>query len=613
MDTATRKFRVEAIKPSDPSCERSFVAFVLNPIYKLYSHVIGEEKEAMSAVLGAAGIVLKKRDYKLDPHPLLRLVMRKFLKNSVSAIVDAMEIKIPSPDKGAHKKVVRHYRGGMSSAPSQSMLKSDPQGPLVINVVKQYPAADGSSFMCFGRIYSGTVKVGDRVRVLGEQYTVADQEDMGVATVKAISLSQARYKVDVDKASAGALVLLEGIDQTIGKTATITSVPSSGPSGTDVNEIEIFSPLNFFTIPALKVAVEPLKPSQLPKLVEGLRSVSKSFPLVTTKVEDSGEHILCGTGELHMDVALHDLRVLFSSIEVKVSDPSVAFRETVVEQSFVKLDALSPNSKNRISMIAEPVNKTLASHISSGKFDTSWGEKKMSSALRKTYGWDALASRSIWAFGPSAGDTNILLDDTLPGDVDKTLLSSVRDSVVQGFRWSTREGPLCDEPMRQVKFKVIDALVASDGIHRGAGQIIPTARRATNSAFLNASPRLMEPTLRVEIVALEDTVRSIYKIVGGRRGNIVDDYKQQGTPFRVLIAHIPAIDAYGFETDLRIRTQGQAFCMQVFDHWSLVPGDPLDDNFIVQPLEKAPTAALARDFMVKTRRRKGLGDVVVTF
>lgn len=64
------------------------------------------------------------------------------------------------------------------------------------------------------------------------------------------------------------------------------------------------------------------------------------------------------------------------------------------------------------------------------------------------------------------------------------------------------------------------------------------------------------------------------------------------------------IESFGFETDLRYHTQGQAFCLSVFDHWAIVPGDPLDKNIVLRPLEPAPIQHLAREFMVKTRRRK---------
>ena len=202
------------------------------------------------------------------------------------------------------------------------------------------------------------------------------------------------------------------------------------------------------------------------------------------------------------------------------------------------------------------------------------------------------------------------MDDTLPSEVDKTLLGSVKDSIIQGFKWGCREGPLCDEPIRNVKFKILDALVASEPIHRGGGQIIPTARRVAYSSFLLASPRLMEPFYLVEIQAPADVVQSIYPVLARRRGHVVHDSPKPGAPFYVVKAYIPVIDSFGFETDLRSYTQGQAFCQQVFDHWAVVPGDPLDKNVILHLLEPSPPPALARDFMVKTRRRKGLSEDV---
>ena len=74
--------------------------------------------------------------------------------------------------------------------------------------------------------------------------------------------------------------------------------------------------------------------------------------------------------------------------------------------------------------------------------------------------------------------------------------------------------------------------------------------------------------------------------------------------FDGLQAFLPVIESFGFETDLRYHTQGQAFCLSVFDHWSIVPGDPLDKSVVLRPLEPAPVQHLAREFMVKTRRRK---------
>ena len=226
------------------------------------------------------------------------------------------------------------------------------------------------------------------------------------------------------------------------------------------------------------------------------------------------------------------------------------------------------------------------------------------------YDWDVLAARSVWAFGPDMNGPNALVDDTLAGEVDKKLVSAIQASVVQGFQWGAREGPLCDEPMRNVKFKLTDAVVPEKVFERGGGQVIPTARRACLSSFLMATPRLMEPVYYVEIQTPADCISAIYTVLAKRRGHVTADVPKPGTPIFIVKAFLPVMESFGFETDLRYHTQGQAFCLSVFDHWQIVPGDPLDKAQILRPLEPAPMQGLARDFMVKTRRRKGMTDDV---
>ena len=164
--------------------------------------------------------------------------------------------------------------------------------------------------------------------------------------------------------------------------------------------------------------------------------------------------------------------------------------------------------------------------------------------------------------------------------------------------------------VRNCKFKILDAVIAPELIHRGGGQIIPTSRRVAYSAFLLATPRLMEPYYFSEVIAPADCVSAVYSVLARRRGHVTQDAPLPGSPLYTLKAFIPAIDSFGFETDLRTHTQGQAFCMSVFHHWQIVPGDPLDKSIVIKPLEPQPVNHLAREFMVKTRRRKGLSEDV---
>ena len=89
----------------------------------------------------------------------------------------------------------------------------------------------------------------------------------------------------------------------------------------------------------MKLAVEPLNPAELPKMVEGLRRVSKSYPMSSTRVEESGEHVIFGTGELYLDCIMHDLRTVYSDIEIKVAGKKhvtffVRFARTSTKLSF---------------------------------------------------------------------------------------------------------------------------------------------------------------------------------------------------------------------------------------------------------------------------------------
>ena len=189
------------------------------------------------------------------------------------------------------------------------------------------------------------------------------------------------------------------------------------------------------------------------------------------------------------------------------------------------------------------------------------------------------------------------MDDTLPSEVDKKLLNSVRELVLQGFSWGCREGPLCDEPMRNVKFKVLDATVAEMPIHRGGGQIIPTSRRAFLAAMMVASPRLMEPVFMVEIQCPEGAMGGVYSSLNRKRGTVVEETNRPGTPMYNVKAYLPVSESFGFTGFLRQNTAGQAFPQMVFHHWDVVNGDPWEDDKV-------------KEIVLAGRKRKGLKDTI---
>jgi len=148
--------------------------------------------------------------------------------------------------------------------------------------------------------------------------------------------------------------------------------------------------------------------------------------------------------------------------------------------------------------------------------------------------------------------------------------------VVSGFQWSTREGPIGEEPLRSTRFNILDVTLHADSIHRGTGQIMPTTRRAMYAAMLLAKPAILEPVYLVEIQVPEQAMGGIYGVLTRRRGHVFEEVQRPGTPLYNIKAYLPVNESFGFVADLRSNTAGQAFPQSVFDHYQILPGDVYD-------------------------------------
>lgn len=149
--------------------------------------------------------------------------------------------------------------------------------------------------------------------------------------------------------------------------------------------------------------------------------------------------------------------------------------------------------------------------------------------------------RKIWCFGPDGTGANIIVDVTRAVQY----LNEIKDSVVAGFQWATKEGVLCEENMRGVRFNVHDVTLHADAIHRGGGQIIPTTRRVLYACQLTAAPRIMEPVYLVEIQVPSAASGGIFGVLNKRRGVPIGTEAVQGTPMEVVKAYLPVNESFG--------------------------------------------------------------------
>eukprot|EP00894_Picocystis_sp_ML_P004009 jgi/Pico_ML_1/54526/g4861.t2 len=350
--------------------------------------------------------------------------------------------------------------------------------------------------------------------------------------------------------------------------------------------------MKFSVSPVVRVAVECKVASDLPKLVDGLKRLSKSDPMVQCTIEETGEHIIAGAGELHLEICLKDLQEDFmGGAPLRISDPVVSFRETVSDTSDHMVMSKSPNKHNRLYMQANPLEEGLSEDIDEGKISPRDEPKARGKFLAEKYGWDKeVGAKKIWCFGPETTGPNLLVDMCK----GVQYLNEIKDSCVAAFQWATKEGPLAEENMRGIRFEIHDVTLHTDAIHRGGGQIIPTCRRVLYAAELTAKPRLMEPIYLVEIQAPEQALGGIYSVLNQKRGMVFEEAQRPGTPIYNIKAYLPVIESFGFTSTLRAATSGQAFPQSVFDHWELMPSDPLQ------------AGSQTNQFVLDIRKRKGL-------
>jgi len=556
---------------------RGFNQFVLDPIYKMFDAIMNFKKDQTQKLLEKLEIKLSAEEKEKEGKPLLKCVMKKWIPAG-DTMLQMITIHLPSPVVAQKYRMEMLYEGPKDDDVAVAIAGCDPKGPLCLYVSKMVPTSDKGRFYAFGRVFSGTVATGQKVRIMGPKYEPGKKEDLFQKQIQRTILMMGRYIEPIPDVPCGNIVGLVGVDQYLVKTGTITTYEKA-------HNLKV---MKFSVSPVVRVAVEAHNPSELPKLVEGLKRLSKSDPMVQCTIAESGEHIVAGAGELHLEICLKDLEEDHACIKLKKSDPVVSYRETVQETSSQTCLSKSPNKHNRLYMTAEPFPEGLAEAIDDGDIKPTDDPKVRGRTLADKYDWDVGVARKIWGFGPEGTGPNVLCDATK----GVQYLNEIKDSVVAGLQWATKEGPQCEENVRGVRFNIHDVTLHADAIHRGGGQIIPTARRCLYACMLTAQPTLFEPIYLCEIQCPEAAVGGIYGVLNRRRGVVIEESAVVGTPMFVVKAHLPVNESFGFTSKLREATGGQAFPQCVFDHWKFLP-----DN---------KTAEVITDI----RKRKGLKEEI---
>uniref|UniRef100_A0A3B4YPJ3 Eukaryotic translation elongation factor 2 n=1 Tax=Seriola lalandi dorsalis TaxID=1841481 RepID=A0A3B4YPJ3_SERLL len=559
FDPSAGKFSKTSTGPDGQKLPRTFSQLVLDPIFKVFDAIMNFKKDETAKLIDKLDVKLDSEDKEKEGKPLLKAVMRRWLPAG-EALLQMITIHLPSPVTAQKYRCELLYEGPGDDEAAMGIKNCDPKAPLMMYISKMVPTSDKGRFYAFGRVFSGCVSTGLKVRIMGPNFTPGKKEDLYIKPIQRTILMMGRYVEPIEDVPCGNIVGLVGVDQFLVKTGTITT----------------FEQVMYCCIYVFSLQKPTRICPDVPKLIQ-----------LYNKFLFSSHHII--------QKPLPPIISLLTpspAISFQKSDPVVSYRETVTEESDQMCLSKSPNKHNRLFMKSRPFPDGLAEDIEKGDVSSRQELKARARYLADKYEWEVTEARKIWCFGPDGTGPNLLIDMTK----GVQYLNEIKDSVVAGFQWATKEGVLCEENMRAIRFDIHDVTLHADAIHRGGGQIIPTARRVLYASQLTAQPRLMEPVYLVEIQCPEQVVGGIYGVLNRKRGHVFEESQVMGTPMFVVKAYLPVNESFGFTADLRSNTGGQAFPQCVFDHWQILQGDPNDPA--------------SRPFQViaEIRKRKGLKE-----
>jgi len=584
----TKKWTKKGYDKKGKKLERAFCTFILKPISTLFDAIMNEKVDIYTKMIKKLGFQIPKDARELRAKPLLKRVMQTWLP-AATTLLQMIVNHLPSPRVAQAYRAENLYSGPMEDEAGVAIASCDPKGPLMMYISKMVPTSEKGRFYAFGRVFSGTITTGHTVRIQGPDYVPGKKTDLYVKKVQRVVLMMGRYVEQMVDCPCGNIVGLVGIDAYLLKAGTITTFA----------EAHNFVTMKYSVSPVVRVAVEVQNASDLPKLMEGLKRLAKSDPLVLCMTGPTGEHIVAGAGELHLEICLKDLKEDFmKGAPIKISEPVVSFCETNTEETDMDIIAKSPNKHNRIYMRCEPLTEEFVAAIDDGTITPEQENKARARVMADEFGWDVTDARKIWTFGcPPDATANVLVDSTKAVQY----LNEVKDSFVGAFIQATACGILCEEAIRGVRFNIQDVTMHADAIHRGAGQIMPPVKRAMYACQIKSGPALLEPMFLCDIMVPRQALAGVYSTLNQRRGEVDSLEERPGTPLCKVKAYLPVLESFGFTGLLRANTGGQAFPQLIFSHWKAVNGSPYEEG--------SQCAGVCGE----VRKRKGLKDGMPAF
>ncbi|MGM0371669.1 MAG: elongation factor EF-2 [Halobacteriota archaeon] len=439
-------------------------------------------------------------------------------------VLDMVAEHFPNPVDAQPDRIPTVWRGDDSSQLAEDMRLVNKDGEVVF-MVTDISMDPHAGEIATGRVFSGTLREGQELYVSGTA---------GKNRLQSVGVFMGGEREEVDSVPAGNVASVTGLKDAIAG-STVSSV-----------EMTPFESIEHISEPVITKSIEAQKMDDLPKLIKVLQQVSKEDPTIGVEInEDTGEHLISGQGELHLEVITQRIE-RNQGIPVRTGEPIVVYREAPTQES-EEVQGISPNRHNRFYVTVEPLSDELIDTIKLGEASMDMPEQERREALQEA-GMEKDTSQNV----EEIVGTNVFIDDT------KGIqhLNETMELIIEGLEEALEDGPLAAEPVEGALIRLHDARLHEDAIHRGPAQVIPAMREAVHRALIDAEIRLLEPIQDVRIDVPSEHMGAASGEIQGRRGR-VDDMYQEGD-LMVVEGIAPVEEMIGFSSDIRSATEGRA-------------------------------------------------------
>lgn len=490
--------------------------------------------------------------------------MKSLAKRSplCDVVLDMVVRHLPNPVDAQKRRIKVIWHGDHESPEGKAMLNCDPNGPATL-MVTDISFDPHAGEVATGRLFSGKLRRGTELYVMGTAKKVNRLQQVGIF--------MGPTRVEVDELVGGNIAAVTGLkDAIVGSTVT------------NLMDMIPFESLKHYSEPVMTVAVEAKNMKDLPKLVEVLRQVAKEDPtLVITINEETGEHLISGMGELHLEIITGRIK-RDKGVEIVTSEPIVVYRETVTQKAG-PVEGKSPNRHNRFYLEIEALPEEIVTLIKSGEVSMNQTALERRDALVAA-GMEKDEAKNV----KDIYGTNMFIDMTK----GIQYLNETMELILEGIHEALVGGPLADEPAQKLKIRLVDVKLHEDAIHRGPAQVIPAVRSALKGGMLLAGDTLLEPMQKIQITVPTDYMGSATSQIQGRRGQVFDMQSEGDT--MTVVGKAPVAELFGFAGDLRSATEGRAMWSTEFAGFEIVPSN------------------LLKEVVTAIRKRKGLKDQMPT-